>query len=43
MAVVFGLNPVRRVACSDASDTGYGDFMVELGPQVVRKAFGRLI
>ena len=23
-----------RVACSDASDTGYGDYIVELGPQV---------
>ena len=23
-----------RVACSDVSDTGYGDYIVELGPQV---------
>ena len=34
MAVVFGLNPVQLVAYSDASDTGYGGYIVKLGPQV---------
>jgi len=34
MAVAFGLNSVVRVAYSDASDTGYGSYIVELGPQL---------
>ena len=32
-----------RVAYSDASDTGYGGYIVELGPRWLRKVFGRLI
>ena len=31
------------VAYSDASDIGYGGCIVELGPQVAAKVFGRLI
>ena len=32
-----------RVAYSDTSDTGYGGYIVELGPRWPHKVFGRLI